>query len=496
MTIRLGLRPFAVASLVAVAARAVSFEPDAPATPPVEADGWTAPEVSFGLTARLSVDTAFDAAGENVASLLRRAQLTVRTSRGPLRLLLGARLRWVTSEERPDAGPFRLVNGARRRSALEVLPAETSVAVTRFGIDWSAGLLDVAWGQNPLLAAADVLGPVDLRDGPFAGPNARLPMPALRARGRLGPVTWDALYLPVFVPSRLPLFGNDWGPFVPGRPAVVPDLSRALDPTALAGLETGGVATRSPQGDLTAPQGGLRLSARPGGVDVALTWAEFFDRQPRYTFTPAFERLSDALQQNDRGGALTALVDVQRDLDLGRAPLTAEYVRTRVVAFDAAVLAGPLRLTLDAGYSPERVLPTSDLHTQLHPSANGALGVEYEGPPVIAAGLGAWAAFGVRAEERLLSLETDAAPARDRDALLAFGYLFASHRLLDDRLRLQLSALASQHGDLLAMPRAGFAFSEGHSLAVGAMLVGGPRGGAGWMFHRNAEAFVEYGLQL
>ena len=57
-----------------------------------------------------------------------------------------------------------------------------------------------------------------------------------------------------------------------------------------------------------------------------------------------------------------------------------------VGAFDAAALVGPVRLTLDAGWSPRRVLPTDDLHTSVHPMASGMVGVEYAGADVLASG--------------------------------------------------------------------------------------------------------------
>ncbi len=469
-------------------ARAVTFEPETSddAPPP---DEWTTPEVSFDLTARLALDTAFDSPGENVASLLRRARLSVATSKGALHLKLGLRLRWLTTMES--------LSGARRRSALEPQPGETEVAFSAAGIAWTAGLLDVAWGENPAFAPADVLTPLDLRDGPLGGPDARLVVPALRAQGAIGWLHWDAVYLPLFEPSKLPMFGNDWGPFVPGRATVVPDLSPSVDATTLPSLEQQPFVTKSPQLDLTAPQGGLRLSVRPSGSsELALTWAEVFDRQPRYTFSPAFERFSAALQQNDRSGMLLALIDLQGETDRGVAPLTAEYVRTRVFALDGAVSAGKLRFTLDAGYSPVRVFPTVDLHTVLHPLASGALGLEYEGPPTLAAGVATYAVFDVGADERLLYLDLPNPPAVRRDVVLPLAYLVASERLCEDRLTLLVTALASSRGDFLAVPQAAWAFSDAQSLSAGALFLGGPPEGLGWTYHHNDEAFLAYHLAL
>ncbi len=486
------MRPVALAVagllLCALPARAVVFV-SGPTTEAPAPHDWTTPEVGFDLSVRAAMDTAFDQPGENVVSLLNRAHLHVQTSKGSLHLRLGLRLRWFATAQS--------LSLAKRWSEVEPTPGESWVAFPAFGVDWTAGLLDISWGENPVFAPADVLTPVDLRDGPAAGRDARLVIPAVRAQSRIGLLHWDAAFLPVFVPSKLPLFGNDWGPFVPGRATALPDLSKWVDPTTLAYFDSEPYVTRSPQLDLTAPQGGVRLTLRPlGPAELSVTWAEVFDRQPRTTFSPAFESFTRALSGNDQLGMLDALLRIQEDESQGIAPLSAEYVRTRVFALDGAVSSGKLRFTLDAGYSPTRVFPTTDLHTVLHPLASGALGLEYQGPPILAAGIATDAVFDVGANEKLLYLDAPDVKPERRTVVLPLLYLVGTEKLFDDRLALTLTALASSRGDWLAMPQASWAFTDQQTVQAGALLLDGPTGGIGWMYHHNDEAFVTYRLAL
>lgn len=489
-------RLFALTLCLALASTAqaeITFEAEDPApqsppvpTPPVEE--WSRPELSLTLAARAATDLAFDAEGENVVSLLRKGRLSLVTKHGKTRMKLSARARWVTSAESLD--------GTRRRSTFDLLPSETAIETTWHGVELSAGLIEPSWGQNPLFSAADVLSPVDLRDGPFTATDARLATPGLRARGSIGDTKWDAVYLPLFMPSKLPLFGNDWSPFAAGRSTLVPDVSRLLDPTLLGSIESTGLATRLPQNDLTSPQGGLRVSHAFGDLEVALTWAEHFDRMPRATYSPSFERLLDAISRKDSGAQLSALVNVQDELAKGGTPLLSEYVRTRTFALDAAWLIGPVRLTLDAGFSPLRVFPTFDLRTTTHPAGSGALGLEYAGDTTLACGIATQAAFGVPVDERLLFLDDDASTRPASVAMIGIGYLFVAHRWFDDRLRAQFSGLASHRGDFLATPQVTWAIGDAHRLSLGALLVAGPSGGPGAIYHRNNEAYFEYIFQL
>lgn len=507
-------RAVLVAALVAVARAAgagVVFEPETPQPPgitpesvPAEApapEAWSAPRVSFQLVARLALDTRFEGGGENVVALARRAQLTLATDRGPLRLAAGARLRWVSAAEAPASGAFLLVNGARPRSAFEVLPAPTFVGLVHGGVELEAGLLDLAWGQNPAFAAADVLNPLDLRDGFFGGTATRLPVPATRLRGDLGPVRWDAVWLPVFVPSRLPLLGNDWSPFAPGATYSFPDPSAYLDPTAYAALEPVLLATEYPPPDLTTPQGGLRLATTLGALDVAVSWVELYDRQPLVTLSPAARALARAVQDGERDRALLAALELAGSLDPARrptcdeAPVCGRYVRTRVFAFDAALLTGPVRWTLDAGWSPRRVLTTTALDTVTHPLATGTLGLEWDELP-LAAGLSVSAAFDVPAGERLLFLESDTGPAPARTVVRLLGYVTAAHAFLDDRLRLSVTALATPALDLLATPQLEWRPADALALRLGANLIAGAPGGPGARYARNSDAYVELGLDL
>jgi hypothetical protein len=449
---------------------------------------WSPPQVDFRLVSRLAVDTSFDGGGENVASLYRFAVASIRTEKGATRLKLSARLRWVTTTEAPIP--------KNRRSAFEPMFGESSISTTKWGIDWSAGFLDVVWGQNPAFAPADVLTPLDTRDGPLPTTDARLATPAVRAKGKLGEIRWDAVWLPVHLPNRVPLIGNDWSPFPLVASSALPNPASYIDPTLYPLLESNPTATKLPHADLTAPQGGLRLSTRAGAFDFGLSWAEFYDRQPRLQISAEFSRFLKAMQGEDISEQFLAAGAFQSSLQAGKAPFTATYQRTRVFAVDSAWQKDRLRITLDAGYSPMRVFPKRNLTSTVHPMVSGVLGFEWEGPPIIAAGLYSMAALHVRQDEQLLYLESPRSEASaDRTVSLSLGYLTAQHRFLDERLQVQLTGMVTQHLDFFAQPRVGWRYRDAHTFTLGALFVGG-RGVLGTAYRRNSEAYVEYALAL
>jgi hypothetical protein len=278
---------------------------------------------------------------------------------------------------------------------------------------------------------------------------------------------------------------------------VIPNLQSYLDPSTWTSLSTNLLATKLPPMNLTAPQGGIRLSAHPGPLAVAVTWADFFDRNPAVAVTPAFRSLVNAVVAQNAGAAELAALAVQTDLQSGRAPLSATYYRTMVFAADAAVQAGPVRFTLDAGYSPKRVFPLVDLTSTVAPMLSGVAGLEWEGPPILAAGVYSLAAFHVPAGDRLLFLDTASTRIdSERTVSLAMAYLALQERLFDDRLELGLTTLVSFRGDFFAAPGIHWHFGDPHSLGVGANIVAGPTGSFGAQYAHNDEVFVEYVLHL
>jgi hypothetical protein len=469
----------AAALAPAAAAAQISFEPEvpapavstaapqsaAPASPVAVDDGWTHPVLSFRLVTRLYLSTTFEGADTNVLDFYRFATASVRVSKGSLRVLVTARLRWVTYEQRPTSGAFNLFNGANPRSELEPTLGETSISGTNSGIDWSVGLLDIVWGENPAFSPADVLVPLNMRDGLMPGPDQRIPVPAVRVRGPLGPLQWDAVYLPLFVPSQLPLLGNNWSPYAVVTNPVIPNLQNYVDPTTYATLTNTLMASKYPQNDLSSPQGGLRVTAHPGPLTVSASWAEFFDRQPMVAVSSSFQQFIAATQSGNELNTDLAALAFQSSLQNGVAPLTATFQRTRVFALDAALPTGPVRWTLDAGYSPLRVFPLMNLTTIVKPMLSGALGLEWEGPPVIAAGVYGLAAFNVRPGERLLYIDTNATNVSlNRNPWFAVGYLAVRDTFVNDKLEVSLSGVVTFGGDAYATPEAHWNITDAHHL--------------------------------
>jgi hypothetical protein len=156
-----------------------------------------------------------------------------------------------------------------------------------------AGSVVLSWGRNALLSPLNVLNPTDYGRalGGTADESPRIPVPGVRATLRLHPVTFEAVWLPFFVPTRVPFYGRDFAVFRPGMlegliqnsapqtgAGVVDDqldrlvdrLAEALvglDPYARDGLQSylaGGRPEELPtNGDI-----GLRVGFAGGGIDV------------------------------------------------------------------------------------------------------------------------------------------------------------------------------------------------------------------------------------
>lgn len=217
----------------------------------------------------------------------------------------------------------------------------------------------VSWGKMDLASAADVLDRRDLRAGPVVDAAwTRLPTPTIRAdyHGRIDlSLAWSVISRP----HRFELAGSSWSVLGPGllgsvngrdtlqRIATSTDAStfiRVQDAFLQASTST----PRLDGGDLA-----TRATAHLGGADLALTYGYARTKLPIITFD---QSLIDVVAQGDLPSALSLV----RALEEGRPLVRTSYPRVHQLALDLEGAAGPLVLSWELGFSPNRPLYVLD----------------------------------------------------------------------------------------------------------------------------------------
>jgi hypothetical protein len=227
---------------------------------------------------------------------------------------------------------------------------ETYVQFRKKKFTVRAGNVVLSWGRNGLLSPLNVLNPIDYARalGGTADESPRIPIAGVRATVRLHPVTFEAVWLPFFVPTRVPFYGRDFAVFRPGMleeliPNSVPatgaglvddqldafadrlvDAVRSLDPYARDGLQSYLAASRPEElpvhGDI-----GLRMGLAGRGVDFDAYVLWHVMDEPQVALHPQLVRLlvdraslsSAALTQLTNPGAELASSKHERALMAG-----------------------------------------------------------------------------------------------------------------------------------------------------------------------------------
>jgi hypothetical protein len=134
------------------------------------------------------------------------------------------------------------------------------------------GQQQVAWGETFGFFYADLVNPKDLRERSLGRlSELRLPTPMANIQWAGESLSFQFLYLPLFTPDRNPTPGSDF----------FPDLSSLETQPGLKLDTTSGYKMDDPKGDF-----GGRISGTIKGVDIALLYFNYIDRQPYYQLKP------------------------------------------------------------------------------------------------------------------------------------------------------------------------------------------------------------------
>lgn len=476
------------------ASQPASASEPAPALEPLVSDvpvvGGTA-QLTGELISRFALDTKFDGHGEDVFEWRNRALLKLDYRRGSsVRAFVSARTDWFVSAPQAGDGPARWVAFAELREAY--------VDFYTQWIDLRIGNQIFTWGANEGVAVADALNPIDTRDI-LADPQLfKVPVLAALATVALGEhaslrVVWE----PFFVPNKTDLFGEDFSALTPGGmyQRQLGDLSRLIDPTLQATVQSALVGTKLPEMSPASSTVGMRVQGEFGPLELAASGIFGWNRTPDAHLDPDLAALLaggiNGFNANPSAG-LTVLNKEQNGATL----LDVHYTRSGVVAFDGALALGDFTLKLDAGLNISQALYTSDLRTIHRAMLRGALGVDYHYGDNFQAAVTAYTndVVSLEAGERLLFLEAASTSATGSRVAWTGGVLaLIRAQLWEQRVALTGVAVydvaAAEHA---LSARATYNFSDFHHLTAGVMFLQGPTASVFGYYHHNNQAWLEY----
>lgn len=441
------------------------------------------PEVRLfaSLSALAALDTRFESPrgaelSENVAELSLRARLgaDVKVSEH-VRAYVEARawLRAVTERDFDRAKAF-----------LEPQLGEAYVDFYSPRVDVRVGNQRVVLGASPVASPVDVFNPRELRESfLFAEPDvAAVPVPAVKATGEYGAVSYLAAYAPFFIPSRYALFGQDEGLLQPALAPAIP--FRRVDPTVEDALQPHLSETRRPLPFL----GDLALSAAyRARVTVRASWAWVNEKLPQVTIDPELSRLLQSQAEGQMVDPALAL-SVQSRLSANETLFTGTYARQHVLALSATALLGPGQLDVDVAYSPRQTFFDVDFSPLNKASftAVATYALAEDSPWQWSVTAMAMVVPDVHARERLALLEPPTATGVDRTVFFPLLIAQLGRTFLDGRLSASLRAAFEPFQQSLAIsPKVAWLGVEGLELFAGAEFYEGPPYSAFGYFGRN-----------
>lgn len=391
----------------------------------------------------------------------------------------------VHEQDAPPGVPFNGINGQQVRTSYAADLNELYLGFFSSALDVRVGQQRVPWGRTDVLSPNDVANARDLRDPLLTEQELRyVPTPMLRMDVYGGPVVFEALVSPVFVPDRFVLYGGNWSAVQPSTPveyrSLFSLLDRVLDPSLRDQANAALGQTRLPNAGVEGISAGSKLAVNFDGVDVSAYYHYGYDGTPFLALEPAFAHL---LQTTDLATAnLVDLTPVLRGIDNGLRPYTAEYIRRHHVGLDAMTTVGPFVLRLDAAYQSQRVFYRTDLTSVASPALLTVAAIEYQTgsiDQVILLEL-IYAHVFEPGDQPLLMYERDSYGAACIVRWTLFGPLS-----VDVTATWSVQPLGYTATPALQLKMGEFA------MKAGAILLGGREGSLGWYYRYNTGAFLQ-----
>jgi len=273
---------------------------------------------------------------------------------------------------------------------------ETFIQFRKKKFTLRAGNVVLTWGRNGLLSPLNLLNPTDYGRalGGTADESPRIPVAGVRATLRLHPVTVEAVWLPFFVPTRVPFYGRDFAVFRPGMleellPAATPrtgaglvddqlvqlservvDAITALDPYSRDGLQSylaGGRPDELPwNGDI-----GLRVGLAGRGIDLDTYLLWHVMDEPQVRLHPQLVRLLVDRATLD-SAAITQLTNPDAEL------VSSRHERAVMGGIDVVGTLGGFVLSGEVAVRNKAVMYTRRLEPYTTPQLAWAVAARYQ----------------------------------------------------------------------------------------------------------------------
>lgn len=422
---------------------------------------------------------------EDVFELLTRARLNVESRfRRWAKVRVEARLtHWVSCERPGSDQVLWLGNGEAWRSRAEVELGEAYVDLYLGPVDLRLGQQVVSWGVSDLMNPNDVVNPRDLRQGLLAfDSDQRLPVLAVRASYHWRWLKVEAVWLPLFKPNRMDLYGSDFAMLGPGASSRLAEaehqVERLLDPTLHRLAQPLLLQTRRPADDLTGSTAGLRVSAAHRGWDVALQY--FFG----WDLTPAL-----SVDEQVYGMAMEGRLFVNNSLNFaallplveGRSLYRSTFDHTHQLGLSLAKAFASVSVKLDVSYQPDRGFIRTD--PVAGPFGNGMMDLRVEHHTLLSA-LSVEYAWGSKLVAQLQGVHLALLDRRRADTRELMGFLREAHAaLVLAYVRLQLlrqtllitaaAAVDLLHGSFTLAPMVHYKITDHWRVGVGALIFEG-----------------------
>ena len=171
-----------------------------------------------------------------IVDLLARGELAGRPTDW-LRLQAGFEFRANNADQVDASWPPDIRDRGIKRPLLSVRRLDATVTRGRLTVD--AGKQFIRWGKTEIVTPTDRFAP---RDYLNVFDTEYLAVPGIRALGQFGAHSLDAVWVPVFTPSRIPLPGKRWTVLPPEAPPVEA-IERAIPEGRQAGVRWGYIAS-------------------------------------------------------------------------------------------------------------------------------------------------------------------------------------------------------------------------------------------------------------
>lgn len=362
----------------------VTPTPATPSTP--RSVGRPSTIFSGAFRSSAAADTVRDDAFEDTLELLQEFEMRVRyRASDRWRFVLEGRLSWLMTGASAE-GTTTFVPEAESMQG-RVTPQLRDFYVAGRAGNWliRIGNQSIVWGSTDFSKPADIINPLDLRNGfSLERDDMRVPIPALDFTRVWDDVSWEFVVLPFFSPHRVSVFGSDISPIRPSTIAlgVVPGAEDLvlIDPSLEELAQPLLLQTELPEETPRNASVGTRLTLIRGGWDVSAGYLYGWDRTPFAAFSPAaVTLLTTAL---GAGSDLTANApEVQAVLEAltdGDPLYSATYERLHTAEIDGVTYVGPVGVRFEAAASPSRTLTLSTLESVRRPTLTSALGLSYE----------------------------------------------------------------------------------------------------------------------